>query len=62
MDETNSEVTVTTLNRPEGDRTETVNGRAKTTAAWLRALADDIDPRKPVMRGGLAFDPTAGDL
>lgn len=43
-------VSVTTQNRPGRDYTQSVSGGAKTTAAWLRALADEIDPSKPTLR------------
>jgi hypothetical protein len=32
------------------DLKQSTSGGAKTTAAWLRALADEIDPPKPATR------------
>lgn len=42
------------------DHQQTTSGTAKPTAAWLRALADEIDPPRPALRRGGIIDPAAG--
>lgn len=51
---TEYDVTVIERDGDKPDLKETTSGGSKTTAAWLRAKADEIDPPKPkqpVMRG-----------
>jgi len=48
------EVSVIEHDDEKADLKQTTAGGAKSTAAWLRAIADEIDPpqpRNPVLRG-----------
>jgi fatty acid-binding protein DegV len=43
-------VEIITTEDGKGDLKQTVEGNSKAVAAWMRAVADELDPKRPVLR------------